>query len=164
MLQVQNLQSFRHFSRHLFFASRIHVERRKSERDVFEHLQKMRRAVIKMSLGYSDIDKLKKKIENLVEWERKYAKFLRPGDDEAKQLQSQINLLEEKLAREREEKIEAINENNEKIKRLSESLDNIKNQLKHLHLEKAKRTHRLKAIENKIRERVNLDDYYRHKS
>ena len=164
MFQVQNLQSFRHFSRHLFFASRIHIEKKKAESDVFEHLQRMRRAVIKMSLGYSDIDRLKKKIENLVEWERKYAKFLRPDDDESKQLNAQINLLEEKLAREREEKIAAINENNEKIKRLSESLNNIKSQLKHLHLEKAKRTHRLKAIENKIRDRVNLDDYYRHGS
>ena len=161
MLQVQNLRSLRHFSRHLFFASRIHIERKKSEQDVFEHLQRMRKAIIRMNLSYSDIDKLKRKIENLIEWERKYAKLFKPEDEESKQLRDQINMLEERLAMEREEKIAAINENNEKIKLLTESLNNIKNQMKHLHLEKAKRHHRLKALEEKIKQRVNLEDYYK---
>lgn len=164
MLQVQNMRSFRHFSRHLFFASKVHVERLKAEQDVFQHLQKMRKAIIRMRLNYTDVDKLKKKIENLIEWERKYAKFFKPEDDESKQLKEQINMLEEKLRREKEDKMEVINENNEKIKMLTESLNNIKRQMKHLHLEKAKRHHRLKALEEKIKQRVNLDDYYRAKS
>lgn len=112
-------------------------------------------------MSYSDVDKLKKKIWNLIDWERKYAKFFKPEDDEAKQLNEQIKTLEEKLKREREEKMELVNENNEKIKHLTESLNNIKNQMKHLHLERARRHHRLKALEQKITQRVDLEDYYK---
>src|SRR3989344_1488750 len=164
MEQIQDLRSFRHFSRHLFFASKIHVERRKAEQDIFDHLQKMRKSIIRMNLSYTDVDKLKKKVDNLIEWERKYAKFFKPEDDESKQLKEQIRFLEDSLRREREEKMAAINDNNEKIKHLTDSLDNIKRQLNHLHLEKAKRHHRLRALDEKIRQRVNLDDYYRFKS
>ena len=164
MPQLQNLRTFRHFSRHLFFASKVHIERRKAEQDVFGHLQKMRKAIIRMSLSYSDADKLKIKIANLIGWERKYAKFFKPEDDETKGLRNEINMLEEKLRREKEEKMAIANENNEKINLLTESLNNIKKQMNRLHLERAKRHHRLKALEDKIKQRVNLDDYYKHKS
>lgn len=162
MESLLNSRSFRHFSRHLFFASKIFVERKKAEHDIFEHLQNMRKSIIRMSLSYSDVDKLKKKILNLIDWERKYAKFFKPEDDETKHLNEQIKMLEEKLRREKEERMALANENNEKIKQLTESLNNIKNQMKHLHLERARRHHRLKALEHKIKQRVDLEDYYKN--
>ena len=160
MEQIQDLRSFRHFSRHLFFASKIHVERRKAEQDIFDHLQRMRKSIIRMNLSYTDVDKLKKKVDNLIEWERKYAKFFKPEDRETTSLKNQITALEQELKNEREEKMSIISENNEKISQLTGSLDNLKSQMKHLHLEKAKRQQRLTALDKKIREKVDVHDYY----
>jgi len=39
-------------------------------------------------------------------------------------------------------------------------LNNIKNQMKHLHLEKAKRQQRLTALDKKIMEKVDVHKYY----
>ena len=72
----------------------------------------------------------------------------------------QINLLELELKSEREEKEKIIYNNDEKIKQLTESLDNIKNHVRHLALEKAKRQHRLNALDSRIRNKVNISNYY----
>jgi len=57
-----------------------------------------------MRLSYSDIDRLKKKIENLIDWERKYAKFFKPEDKEILELKNQLNALGQGLRNEKEEK------------------------------------------------------------
>ena len=161
MLQTQNTKSLRHFARHVFLVGRVYVGRKKAKDDVDEQLQRMRKSIIRMSLTYSDIDRLKQKIENLVDWERKYAKFFRPADKETEELKKQAQALEQELKNEREEKMMVISENNEKIQQLTGSLDNIKSQMKHLHLEKARRQQRLNALEGKIREKVDVHKYYR---
>ena len=152
--------SFRHFIKHLFLIGRVYIERNKSKEDVNNHLQNMRKSIIRMKLTYTDIDRLKQKIENLINWERKYAKFFKPADKETEELKKQLNTHEQELRNEREEKLSIISENNEKIAQLTESLNNIKNQMRHLQLEKAKRQQRLNALEDKIREKVDVHRYY----
>ena len=153
-------KSLRHFAKNLFLMSKIHVERSKAKQDVDNQLDKMRKAIIRMSLSYTDIDKLKEKIENLIKCERKYAKSFRPEDEETKKLRNQINVLELELTEEKKEKGRLIEENNKKIQQLTESLNNTKNNLKHLHLEKAKREHRLRSLEHKIKQKVDVHSYY----
>lgn len=158
---MQDSVSIRHFARHLFLVSNVYAKRKNAKNDVDGHLHKMRKAIIRMSLSYNDIDRLKPKIENLVGWERKYAKFFKLSDKETEELKKQIAVLEDELRNEREEKLSIISENNERVGQLTASLDNVKGQMKHLHLEKAKRQHRLNALESKIREKVDVHRYYR---
>ena len=160
MSDLQNSKSFRRFARHLFVVGRVRIERNRAKADVDLHLQRMRKSIIMMNLSYSDIDKLKKKIDNLIEWERKYAKFFKPEDKETQALRGQITALEQELKNEREEKMSIISENDEKLAQLTESLNNIKNQMRHLHLEKAKRQQRLTALDKKIMEKVYVPKYY----
>ena len=160
MEQLQNSKPLRYFAKNLFLVSRVHVERGKAKQDVDHQLQNMRRAIIKMRLSYTDMDKLQQKIENLVNLERKYAKFFRPEDEETKKLKNQISVLELELSEEKKENGRLIEENNKKIQQLTESLNNIKNNLKHLHLEKAKREHRLRSLEHKIKQKVDVHNYY----
>lgn len=158
---MQNSVSLRHFARHLFLVSNVYAGRKNAKNDVDEHLHKMRKAIIRMSLSYNDIDRLKQKIESLVGWERRYAKFFKLSDKETDELKKRIEGLEDELRNEKEEKLSIISENNEKVNQLTESLNNIKNQMRHLHLEKAKRQHRLNALESKIKEKVDVNRYYR---
>jgi chromosome segregation ATPase len=157
---MQNSVSLRHFARHLFIVSNAYAGRKKSREDVDVHLHNMRKAIIRMSLSYNDIDRLKQKIENLVDWERRYAKLFKLSDKETDELKRQISMLEDELGNEREEKSKIISENDERVNQLTASLSNIKNQMRHLHLEKAKRQHRLNALESKIREKVDVRRYY----
>lgn len=154
-------KSFRHFAKHLFLVGRVYTERKKAKEDVDNYLQRMRKSVIRMSLTYSDIDRLKQKIENLINWERKYARFFKPEDKETEELKNHIKALEQELRNEREEKLSIISENNEKIAQLTDSLDNIKTQMGHLHLEKARRQQRMQALEKKIRANVDVHKYFR---
>lgn len=160
MLPIQNSQSFRHFAKHLFLVCRVYAERNKAKEAVQSHLQKMRKSVIRMRLSYSDIDLLKEKIEVMIDRERKYAKFFRPEDRETRELKNHINELGQELKNERNEKLRIISENSEKIMQLTDSLNSIKNQMRRLYLEKAKRTQRINALEQKIREKVDVHSYY----
>ena len=160
MEPIQNSKSFRHFSKHLFLIGRVYVERNKAKKDVNEYLSKMRKSIIRMRLSYSDIDRLKEKIENLINWERKYAKFFKPEDTESLELKNQIQALEQELGNEQEEKFSIISENNEKIAQLNQSLESIKNQMRQLQLDKARRTQRLNALDRKIRQNVDVHGYF----
>ena len=160
MNKLQSPKSFKHFSRHLFLVNKVYLERRKAKEDVYSYLNKMKKSIIRMNLTYTSIDRLRQKLDNLIEWEGKYAKFFKPEDKETQELKNQINALQRDLSNEREEKMRIISENNEKINQLTESLNNIKNQMKYLQLEKAKRQQRLTALETKIREKVNVHMYY----
>jgi len=159
---MESTHSLRHFARHLFLVSRVHAERKKAKEGIDTHLQRMRKSIIRMSLGYSDIDSLKKKIDAFIELEGKYAKFFKPEDDEAKELRGHIAALEQELMNEKEEKQRIVYENGEKIRQLTESLENVKKQMSHLHMEKAKRQQRLTALDKKIREKVDLNKFYTH--
>ena len=160
MQPFQNSKSLGHFAKHLFIAGKIYIERNKAEEDVSSHLQKMRKSIIRMTLSYSDIDKLKEKINNLIEWERNYAKLFKPEDKETQELKEQMNILAAELRREREDKQRIIEENNQKINQLKDSLNNVKSKTNYLLMERAKRHHRLKALENKIKEKVDVHGYY----
>ena len=160
MQSIQNSKSFGHFARHLFIAGKIYIERNKAKEDVNSQIQKMRKSIIRMTLSYSDIDKLKEKINNLIEWERNYAKLFKPEDVETKELREQINLLAAELRKEREDKRRVIEENNQKINQLTDSLNHVKSKTNYLLMERAKRHHRLKALENKISEKVDVHRYY----
>ena len=157
---VQQTKSFRHFAKHLFLVSKVYSERNKAKNDVDAHLKRMKNSIIKMRLGYKDIDSLREKVQNLVSWERKYARFFKPEDRETHELKNQINALEHQLKNGREEKQKMVYENNEKIRQLTESLNNVKSQMRHLMMDKAKRHHRLKALEQKISEKVDVHTYF----
>lgn len=157
---IQTSKSFRHFAKHLFIIGRVYVERKKAQQEVDSQLERMRKSIFRMSLSYNDIDKLKEKISNLINWERKYAKFFKPKDNEMQEMQNKINALEQELKNEKEEKYRIKSENDEKIRQLTESINNIKNQMRFLHLERAKRHHRLKALENKINEKIDVHSYF----
>lgn len=157
---MQNSKSFRHFARHLGVVGRAHYERNKAKVDVEEHLHKMRKSIIRMSLTYSELDRLKEKIENLINWERKYAKFFKTEDKETIELRNQLRSLEQELRNEKEEKLRIMGENDEKINQLTQSLENVKNQMKMLLMERAKRNQRLRALETKISKNVDVHGYY----
>ncbi len=161
MPETQNSKSFSHFAKHLFLISRVYVGRENAKKDVGSHLQNMKKAIIRMSLTYSDIDRLKEKVDRLVDFERKYAKLLKPEDKETQELKNQLSYLEEELRHEKETKQRIIYENEEKMQQLTESLSNIKSHMRHLLMEKAKRQHRLRALEGKINENVDVHGYYR---
>ena len=152
--------SLRHFAKHLFLVSNVYMKRRKAEQEVYEHLKSMRQAIIKMRLGYSHIDKLKEKIANMVEQERSYARILRPEDGHTRELRSRLEALESELQNERESKQKIIKDTNEKTSQLAESLESTKMHAKNLLLEKAQRQQRLRHLEKKINERVDLNNYY----
>ena len=150
-----------HFARHLFLVGRIYIERNKAKEDINNHLQKMRKSIIRMRLTYIDIDRLKEKIENLINWEREYAKSFKPEDKKTLELKNQITAIEQELRNEREEKLSIISENDAKIRQLTDSLGNIKSQMRHLQLEKARRQQRFNALEQKIRQKVDVHRYFR---
>ena len=160
MYPAQSSKSFRHFVKNLFLVGSVYLERKKAKEDVGAQLQRMKKSIISMNLSYSDIDKLKEKIDKLINWERRYAKLFKPEDSETLELKNQMNHLEQELRKEREAKINAVNDNNSKIKQLTESLISIKNQMRHLLMERAKRHHKLKALEHKIKRKVNVHGYY----
>ena len=137
MYPIQDSKSFRHFAKHIFLVGRVYVERNKAKDEVDNYLAQMRKSIIKMRLTYSDIDRLKEKIEKLVDWERRYAKFFKPEDKEMLELKNRIKALEQELKNENEEKHMMISENNEKISQLTESLNNLKSKANHLLMEKA---------------------------
>lgn len=148
------------FARHVFIVSKVLNQREAARKDVYSQLQKMRKSIITMSLSYSDIDRLRQKIDSLIDWERKYARFFKPQDSEISELKSRISMLEEEINKEREENLMNISEKEEKVAELTESINNIKNSMKHLMLEKAKRSHRLKFLEKKINKKVDRGSYY----
>lgn len=150
----------RHFTKHLFLTSKVYSQRNKAKEDVSSYLHKMRRSIIRMRLSYSDIDRLKEKINKLIDWERKYARFFKPDDTEMKELKKQVQSLEQELRNGREEKYRLIEENNEKLRQLTESLSNIKSQARYLFMEKAKRQQRLRALDQKINGKVDVHRYY----
>lgn len=160
-LTIQNTKPLRHFTKQLFLVSRAYNQRNKAKEDVYAQLQRMRKSIIRMNLSYTDVDRLKHNIDNFMALERRYAKYFRGEDDDKQQLQSQINFLQQELKNEREEKLRIIGEHDEKIKELTESLENIKGRMKHLHIEKAKRQHRLNVLESKINKNTDKEDYFK---
>lgn len=160
MYNLQNTKSFRHFAKHLFLVGKAYAERKKSKDDIDIYLERMRESIIKMRLSYTDISRLKQKIENLINSERKYAKFFRPEDKEMQELKSQVITLEQELRNEKEEKQKIIYENNEKINQLTESLNNIKSNMKKLYLENARRHQRYTALDKKIKEKIDVHKYF----
>ena len=146
--------------KHIFLANRAFIDRKRSKEDVEQHLGKMRKSIIRMSLTYTDLDRLKEKIEKFMEAEARYAKFFKAEDPETKELKSRIALLEQELKSGNEEKMKIISENNEKISQLNATLENIKSQMKILHMDKAKRHQRFTALDRKIKERIDMHHYY----
>src|SRR3989344_5417740 len=157
---MQNTKAMSHIARHVFLISKIHSQKRKAEDEVKSHLAKMRKSIIRMSLSYKDIDRLKDKINILIDWERKYSKFFRPEDSEIKDLKGKIISLEEELQKEKEEKYRIMSENNERIKGMSDSLDAVKHRMRILHIDKAKRQRTLNMLDNKINKKIDRDEYY----
>jgi DNA repair exonuclease SbcCD ATPase subunit len=160
MLQFQNSSWFKRFSRHLVIAGGVYYQRKKAKDELELFLQKMRKSIMRMTLSYSDIDKLSQKIDNLIDWERRYSRMFKPEDSEIKELKEEIRHLENELMDAHESKSKMHAEHTEKTQQLTQSLENIKGQLKNLHLEKAKRHHRLKALEEKISGKIDVHSYY----
>ncbi|HLC50007.1 MAG TPA: hypothetical protein VJI97_01130 [Candidatus Nanoarchaeia archaeon] len=149
------------FAKHLSSAAKVCIDRDNAKAELQHHLSRMRKSVINLSLSYSDIDKLRHKIDDVIKLEREYAKFFKVQDDETAELRSYIEDLKDELRNERVEKQRIAEENNEKIKSLSESLENLKHQMRSLLMEKSKKSQRMLALEKKIREKVDVHSYYR---
>ncbi|MBI2558832.1 hypothetical protein HYW20_05900 [Candidatus Woesearchaeota archaeon] len=159
MYAVQNSRYFRHFARHLFLLSKVYRERGRAKSDLDSHLKNMRNSIIRMRLSYKDVDRLKEKIEIMIDWERRYSRFFKPEDTEIQDLRNRISSLENELKNEREKKQHVVSENSEKIRELTESLNNIKSQVMHLMMDRAKRHHRIKALEQKITGKAEPNNY-----
>ena len=157
---MQIPKSARHFTKYIFLISKVYAERERAREGVYSHLHKMRKSIIRMSLTYSDVDRLKQKIDNLISWERKYARYFKPEDDEKRELKNRINDLEEELGKEREEKLRIMSDHDDRLNELTESLEGVKHNLRSLILEKAKRHQRLKILEEKISQKTNQRSYY----
>ena len=156
----KSLKPARHFIKHLCVASKVYIKRNKASEDVHNHLHRMRKSIIRMSLTYSEIDRLKRKVDELIEYERQFARLFKPDDMEQIKLKEHIAALSNAIKSEREDKEKIISDHGEKIRELTESLDSIKNQVRHLVMEKAKRQHRLNSLETRIRNKVNIANYY----
>ncbi len=160
MQQLKTSSSLKHFARHFFIVNKVYIARNKSKKEVYLHLDKMRKSIIRMTLTYSDVDRLRQKIDGLLDLESRYAKFFKSEDNETKELKNKINQLENELKVEREEKLRITSENNDKINQLTETLKNIKSQMNLLHMEKARRQQRLNALETKIKGKIDIHRYY----
>lgn len=159
-MQTLNSKPLRHFAKHVFIIGKVYRERNKSKQAVDEQLRNMRKSIIRMNLKFSDVDRLKQNIENLIHWERKYAKFFKTDDKETQELKKQIAILQDELRTERESKQSLASDYDEKIKELSESLQGLKHKTSHLLMEKAKRQHRLNALDQKINKKVDVNRYF----
>ena len=157
---MQYPKPLRHFTKNLFLVSRAFNQRKTAKEEIYAQLQKMRKSIIRMNLTYTDIDRLKQKIDLFITLEGKYAIYFRQDDDGKQQLQKQINSLQQELKNEREEKLRIISEHDEKIKEMADSLESIKNRMKHMLMEKAKRQHRLNALEGRINKNIDRDGYF----
>ena len=153
-MQIQNSKSFRHFAEYLFIVGKVHIERNKAKDDIHNYLQNMKKSIIRMSLGYSDVDKLKEKFEKFITLEGRYAKFFKPEDKETKELKNQIIVLEEEVRNKSGQISRLICENSDEIAQLTESLNSIKSKMSHLLLDRAKRQQRMQALDRKINEKV----------
>ena len=160
MEKLQDLRSFRRFAVNLFLIGRTKLERDKAKEEVDRQLSLMRKSIIRMKLSYSDINRLTEKIAHLIDWERKYSKYFKIEDRETKELRSQVHGLEQEILNEREDKARMAAENSAKIQQLNERLENIKSRMNELLLERAHRHQRLTALDNKIREKVDIHRYY----
>lgn len=149
-----------HFTKHLFLVSKVYSERQKAREEVYAQLEKMKKSIIRMNLSYTDVDRLKSKIDKLISWEGKYAKFFKSEDNESQELKSRINSLEIELSNEKGQKQRIMGENEERLKELTDSLESVKHKLRNLMLERAKRHHRLKKLEEKISQKVDSREYY----
>jgi DNA/RNA-binding domain of Phe-tRNA-synthetase-like protein len=77
MLQYQDSKWFRNFSRNLVLAGAAYHQRRGAREELDKHLERMRKSIIRMTLTYSDLDKLKGKISyKLSEGREKYWPFM----------------------------------------------------------------------------------------
>ena len=159
-MQSQISKSLKHFAKHLFVTSKVYRERESAREEVYSYLQRMKKSIIRMNLSYSEVDRLRQKIDRLILWERKYSKFFRTNDPETDELKNKIKSLEDEILKEKEEKSMIKIEQDEKIRELSGSLENIKDRMKHLLLDKAKRNHRLKDLEQKISKGVDRGSYF----
>src|SRR3989338_1298922 len=119
MLQYQDSRLFRNFSRNLVLAGAAYRQRKGAREELDKHLERMRKSIIRMTLSYSDLDKLKGKIESVIGCERNYARFFRPEDGEVQELKADITRLEEELRQEKESKSKIMNEHNERTQQLS---------------------------------------------
>lgn len=160
MNQAQAPKPLRHFTKQLFLVSRAFNQRNRLKGQIHDQLQKMKKSIIRMNLSYSDIDRLKRMIDSFMVLEGKYARYFRHDDDDKQMLQKHVVSLQQELENEREEKLRIISEHDEKIKELTDSLENIKGRMKHLLMEKAKRQHRLNALEGKINKNIGRSDYF----
>ena len=159
-MDIKKSSALTDYARQVFLASKVHLQRENSRKEVYSQLQKMKKSIIGMNLRHSDIDRLRQKIDMLIDWERKYARLFRPSDSGTADLKSHITMLEEELKKEREEKHMIISERDEKVAELTDSITRIKNSMKHLMLEKAKRSHRLTVLSKKIDDDVDRSGYY----
>ena len=157
---MQNTKAMGHFARHVFLISKVHSQKQKAEDEVKAQLSKMRKSILRMKLSYRDIDRLKDKINVLIDLERKYSKFFRPEDSEIKDLKDRIISLESEIRNEREEKYRIVSENNERMKEMSESLEAVKHRMRILHMDKAKRQRKLDVLESKIDRKIDRDEYF----
>jgi len=159
-METLNSKPLRHFVKHVFIIGKVYRERNKAKQAIGEHLKKMRNSIIRMNLSYNDIERLKQKISNLINWERKYAKFFKVDDKETQELKKQITILQDELRSEREAKQSLATDYDKKIKELSESLQRLKHKTSHLLMEKAKRQQRLNALDQKINKKVDVNRYF----
>ncbi len=143
-------KTFRRFSRHLAKAGRVQINRVKSRQEVDEQLAKMRKNIIRMRLSYKDIDDLKERMHDMIYWEGMFQKIGKRDSGESEILRATIERLEHELYLEKDENRRIVQENNAKIQQLTESLESVKNKLKLMMLEKVKKHHRIKFLEEQM--------------
>ena len=159
-MEQKNPRAFRHFARHLFLMGKLFAEKTKAEEDLDRHLLKMKNSIVRLSLTYGEIERLREKINKLVDCERRYAKFFRPEDSETAELREHILNLQEELNKERLSKENLTHDYEEKINQLNGTIEGMTSQLMHHNMEKAKRQQKLISLDKKIKEKIDTSHYY----
>ena len=154
MTSEQKDRAVRHFAKHLFAAGKTYTERKKARKELNSFVEKMKSSIIRMNLSYTDIERLKKRIDSAMLAERKFGSLFRGEDKEDHELKQEIMALEEQLSREREEKLRIRADYEDRMKYLSQSLESVKSKMNHLLIHKAKSQHRINEIDKKIKGRI----------
>ena len=158
MNSEQKERATRHFAKHLFRAGHAYIERKKARKELSSFVEKMRSSIIRMNLSYTDIERLKKRIDAAMDCERSFGKFFRGEDKVDSELKQQITALDEEISKEREEKLRIRADYEDRINDLSQSLESVKTKMNHLLIQKAKSQQRINEIDKKIKGRIVVID------
>lgn len=148
-----NPSSIRDFFNRLCIAGSRHEKRHNAIKDLDNQLEKIQK-YSKGKLDMADIPRLKSKINEVLESERRILSLKQQGSAKETESARKIKELEHELGQVRTERDRALGENKEKIHELNLALLSIKTRMEKFIEHKREREKRIRELENKINSKV----------